>query len=70
VADLPVRITVKANGPLVIEGPVTIMDADGNPLTPPPAKTPGVIKLCRCGRSGNKPFCDGSHRLALPGADS
>ncbi len=35
-----------------------VLDAQGNPI---PAKG-GDIYLCRCGHSGNKPFCDGSHK--------
>lgn len=57
----PVTVTVKRKGPLLLEGPVEIRDQDGNVLEPPPAKTPGVIKLCGCGRSRTRPFCDGSH---------
>jgi CDGSH-type Zn-finger protein len=57
-----VRITAKAWGPILIEGQVELVDQDGNPLTPPPAKTPGQIKLCSCGHSGTRPFCDGTHK--------
>lgn len=57
----PVVITVKRKGPLLVHGPVEIRDQDGNLVVPPPAKTPGVIKFCSCGRSATRPFCDGSH---------
>jgi CDGSH-type Zn-finger protein len=55
-ADL--KLTVRTNGPLRLEGAVELLDADG--------KSFGLggrtaISLCRCGHSSNKPFCDGSH---------
>jgi CDGSH-type Zn-finger protein len=56
----PVIIRCRENGPLVVQGPVTIIDHQGNAFTPPPGKP--AIALCRCGHSQNKPFCDGSHR--------
>lgn len=62
---LDVTITPKANGPLVIEGPVRIVTPDGRQLTPPPRKDgrpAEVVVLCRCGQSATKPFCDGSHK--------
>ena len=46
----------------MIEGPVVVRDNEGNELVPPPAKIPGQIKLCGCGRSQTKPFCDGTHK--------
>jgi CDGSH-type Zn-finger protein len=49
-----VRITPTENGPYVVEGPVTLVDPEGNPLKAPA----GTIFLCRCGASQNKPFCD------------
>ncbi|MBI3207489.1 MAG: CDGSH iron-sulfur domain-containing protein [Candidatus Solibacter usitatus] len=52
------KITVNNNGPLRIEGEMTIHDANGN-LYGLAGRT--VISLCRCGLSENKPFCDGAH---------
>ncbi|MCO6456967.1 MAG: CDGSH iron-sulfur domain-containing protein [Pirellulaceae bacterium] len=56
----PPTIRLRDNGPLVIQGPVTIVDAEGNAFEVPGDKP--LIALCRCGQSGRKPFCDGSHR--------
>lgn len=56
--DLVIR--VRENGPYVIELPIQIVDHLGN-VIPIPAGKP-VVALCRCGCSGNKPFCDGSHK--------
>ena len=55
-------VTIKArdNGPFLVEGPVTIIDAAGNRF--PVAADKPAIALCRCGTSKNKPFCDGSHK--------
>ncbi len=58
-------ITPKANGPLIVDGPVRIVTPDGRELAVPPRKdgTPAqVVKLCRCGHSATKPFCDGTHK--------
>lgn len=61
-SDSPVRIRLKPHGTLVVEGPIEILDNDGNPVSLPPAKTPGVTKLCGCGHSKAWPFCDSSHK--------
>lgn len=53
------RIKVRANGPLLCTGEVEVYAADGQLLE----KSDDLV-LCRCGHSGNKPFCDGSHRAA------
>lgn len=60
-----VTITPKSDGPLIIQGPVRIVSPDGQELTPPlrkDGKVSEVIVLCRCGASGTKPFCDGTHK--------
>ncbi|NUQ69252.1 MAG: CDGSH iron-sulfur domain-containing protein [Chthonomonadales bacterium] len=54
-----VKIEVLKNGPLYITGDIEIVDAQENPI---PLRTPGKAVLCRCGRSKDKPFCDGSHK--------
>ena len=57
-----VKVITKVWGPILIQGDVELVDQEGNPLTPPPAKTPGTIKLCSCGYSAIRPFCDGTHK--------
>jgi CDGSH-type Zn-finger protein len=62
----PLSIVWKKKGTLVIEGPVIIRDEEGNEIPQPVAKHPGVVKLCGCGLSKDKPFCDGSHKQPTP----
>ena len=57
-----VTLTLKPAGPIIIEGPVVILNNAGDEVTPPPSKIPGQIKLCGCGFSKTRPFCDGSHK--------
>ncbi len=54
-----VTIRIRDNGPILVEGPATVLDAAGNAFQIPPEKP--AVALCRCGQSKNKPFCDGSH---------
>ena len=53
-------ISIRDNGPLLVQGPITVIDAAGNPF--PIAADKPAVALCRCGQSKNKPFCDGSHK--------
>ena len=58
-------ITPKANGPLIVQGPVRIVAPDGSEIPVPPRKDgrpAEVVVLCRCGGSATKPFCDGTHK--------
>jgi CDGSH-type Zn-finger protein len=56
----PLVIRCRENGPLVVSGPVKIVDHLGQEFTQPIGKD--NVALCRCGQSQTKPFCDGSHR--------
>ena len=53
------KLTVNSNGSLRLEGDFEIVDMQGRPYG---LQGREVVSLCRCGRSGNKPFCDGSHK--------
>jgi CDGSH-type Zn-finger protein len=55
-APRAVEISAEPNGPLLVRGPIQIVQPDGTTEEVPRAA------FCRCGHSGNKPFCDGSHR--------
>lgn len=53
------KITVLSNGSLKIDGDFEIVDKDGAVYD---LGGSTIVSLCRCGRSANKPFCDGSHK--------
>ncbi|NEM06659.1 CDGSH iron-sulfur domain-containing protein [Geodermatophilus normandii] len=62
-------ITPYRDGPLLVRGDFRLVDQDGAEIDPG-RKT---VALCRCGKSGIKPFCDGSHKrsgFSAPSAPS
>ena len=62
-------ITPYRDGPLIVRGDFRLLDQDGAEIDPG-RKT---VALCRCGKSGIKPFCDGTHKrsgFSAPSAPS
>jgi len=62
-------ITPYRDGPLIVRGDFRLLDSDGGEIDPGRR----TIALCRCGKSGIKPFCDGSHKrsgFSAPSAPS
>jgi CDGSH-type Zn-finger protein len=65
--DLPRQIAlttdVTSDGPVAgaywVTGGIPVERSDGSPL-----ETRSRVTLCSCGRSANKPLCDGAHRRA------
>ena len=56
------EIQVFDNGPLLVKGnDVVLKDGEGADIS---LEGKPAIALCRCGHSGTKPFCDGSHQGA------
>jgi len=47
------------SGPLWVRGGIEVLSGDGSAY-----EVRNRVALCRCGESGNKPFCDGSHVTA------
>lgn len=52
-----VTITPLDRGPNLVKGAIKIVTPSGRVLV-----TELTTKLCRCGHSEDKPFCDGSHK--------
>jgi CDGSH-type Zn-finger protein len=46
----------RVSGPIWLKGGVPVQSSDGNTY-----EVRNRVTLCRCGKSKNKPFCDGSH---------
>jgi CDGSH-type Zn-finger protein len=62
-------ITPYRDGPLIVRGDFRLVDQDGNEIDPGRQ----TVALCRCGKSGIKPFCDGTHKrsgFSAPSAPS
>jgi CDGSH-type Zn-finger protein/uncharacterized Fe-S cluster protein YjdI len=57
VRDGPLEITPRPNGPLQVKGALEVVSGTGRTI----ARATETF-LCRCGASGNKPFCDGTHK--------
>jgi uncharacterized Fe-S cluster protein YjdI len=56
-APAAVTITLEKDGPIYVHGAMPLADGVGNRY-----EDAGIrFALCRCGGSGNKPFCDGTH---------
>jgi CDGSH-type Zn-finger protein len=55
-------VTTYPDGPLLVRGDFELRDVDGTVID----CRQRTVALCRCGRSGMKPFCDGTHKAALP----
>ena len=52
-----IRVEVFDNGPLVVHGTMEITHTDGHNEIKKRSSA-----FCRCGKTGNNPFCDGSHK--------
>jgi CDGSH-type Zn-finger protein len=74
------KIEVTKDGPYLVSGGVPLgeqwieTNAAGESLDYREGKTyptPQQYALCRCGQSGNKPFCDGTHKkVSFDGAET
>jgi CDGSH-type Zn-finger protein len=72
-------VTVTPNGPLIVSGGIplyrrrAVQSEHGEPLTWDTTerfRDREGYALCRCGQSGRKPFCDGSHQQGFVAEDS
>ena len=50
------KIDILANGPILVHGKIIVKDSKGNEV-----EKDTTTAFCRCGASGNKPYCDGQH---------
>ena len=66
-SDDPVRspvIVLCPDGPMLVWGRVVVRDEQGTEHR----STRPVSAICRCGHSAIAPWCDGTHKVAVPRA--
>lgn len=51
------KVQVMDKGPLLVHGTITITHADGRV-----EEKDKITAFCRCSKTGNNPFCDGTHK--------
>jgi CDGSH-type Zn-finger protein len=56
--ERPASIQPIENGPLLVRGPITLLDEHGEEI----CARRRTLAICRCGRSRIQPFCDGTHK--------
>jgi CDGSH-type Zn-finger protein/uncharacterized Fe-S cluster protein YjdI len=54
-------VTPLMNGPLEVNGNLELLAGTGRTINR--IADGGAVRLCRCGGSANKPYCDGTHRV-------
>ena len=57
--DAETVVVACPDGPFLVRGRIHLVTPDGRPI-PQRRRT---VALCRCGKSGIKPFCDGTHKV-------
>ncbi len=67
-SDTPPGIKIEKNGPYLVSGNIELTEMIINSVDDDYKMIPGRVfpagesySLCRCGKSANMPFCDGSH---------
>jgi len=55
-----VEVVIIKDGPVKIKGDFIFTDSSGES-----SEEYKEVYICRCGGSGNKPFCDGTHKKIL-----
>lgn len=51
------KVEVLDNGPLMVYGSLSVTHSDGRE-----EQKSRATAFCRCGKTGNNPYCDGSHK--------
>ncbi len=54
-ANMETKIEIRKNGPLLVHGDLSVTHNENT------ERKERITAFCRCGASGNKPYCDGNH---------